>query len=125
MLIKVLDLDMVSGCTMRDMNTITAPITADSATEGEECEIDLGIGGMTCASCVGRVERALRNAPGGVAASASLATGGARVNATKGADTLAVRLRRAVRDAGYEPRAIEADANPDADRLLGVPRDAW
>ena len=26
--------------------------------------LDLGIGGMTCASCVARVERALRQVPG-------------------------------------------------------------
>ena len=35
---------------------------------------DLGVEGMTCASCVGRVEKALAGVPGVVAASVNLAT---------------------------------------------------
>src|SRR3954452_32340 len=42
-------------------------------------EIDLGVGGMTCASCVGRVERALKRVPGVVSAEVNLATERARV----------------------------------------------
>jgi len=40
----------------------------------ELCELDLGIGGMTCASCVSRVERALGKIPGVQQASVNLAT---------------------------------------------------
>ena len=36
--------------------------------------LDLGIAGMTCASCVGRVERALRKVPGVQDATVNLAT---------------------------------------------------
>lgn len=36
--------------------------------------IELKIGGMTCASCVGRVERALKATPGVLDASVNLAT---------------------------------------------------
>ncbi len=71
---------------------------------------DLGIGDMTCASCVMRVEKALKKVPGVTNASVNLATESARVQIAniKGAEsentaqTLA-RLRRAVRDAGYLP----------------------
>jgi P-type Cu+ transporter len=74
--------------------------------------LDLPIGGMTCASCVGRVERALRKVPGVQLASVNLATESARITYEPGAD-MEARLRRAVRDAGYEPRAAEAAGPQD------------
>ncbi len=69
--------------------------------------LDLGVGGMTCASCVSRVERALKKVPGVQSAAVNLATESARVTFSGGEDMSAV-LRRAVRDAGYEPRAAAA-----------------
>ncbi|NZA01988.1 heavy metal translocating P-type ATPase [Ottowia beijingensis] len=71
---------------------------------------------MTCASCVSRVERALKKVPGVQDAAVNLATESARVTYAGGDDMAAV-LRRAVRDAGYEPRAADAaidaaDAGP-------------
>lgn len=68
--------------------------------------LDLSIGGMTCASCVGRVERALKKLPDVQAVSVNLATESARVVSASGALTLA-QLMRAVRDAGYEPRSAQ------------------
>jgi P-type Cu+ transporter len=76
-------------------------------------EIDIGIGGMTCASCVARVEKALNKVPGVASASVNLATETARIRVMS-SDTSDARLRRAVRDAGYEPRSLEvaeAEAN--------------
>ncbi len=75
--------------------------------------LDLGVGGMTCASCVARVERALKKVPGVQEAAVNLATESARVRFAGGAELEPV-LRRAVRDAGYEPRAAAA-AIDDAD----------
>ena len=69
--------------------------------------IDIGIGGMTCASCVARVEKALKKLPGVQEANVNLATESARVTVAAGGPE-AARLRRAVRDAGYEPRAADA-----------------
>jgi Cu+-exporting ATPase len=46
--------------------------------------VDLAIGGMTCASCVSRVERALRRVPGVAQAEVNLAT--ERAHVTLGAD---------------------------------------
>ena len=69
--------------------------------------LDIGIGGMTCASCVARVEKALKKVPGVQSATVNLATESARIVVAPG-EALDARLRRAVRDAGYEPRAAEA-----------------
>ena len=66
--------------------------------------LDIGIGGMTCASCVARVEKALLKVPGVKTASVNLATESARVLVSADGPSDA-RLRRAIRDAGYEPRA--------------------
>ncbi|RKJ95700.1 heavy metal translocating P-type ATPase [Alicycliphilus denitrificans] len=80
--------------------------------------LDLGVGGMTCASCVGRVERALRKVPGVRDATVNLATERAHivVDAAAAAGMDAV-LRRAVRNAGYEPRSVaEQDADGAAEQ---------
>ena len=42
---------------------MTSATLASAASQGS-LDLDLGVGGMTCASCVGRVERALRKVPG-------------------------------------------------------------
>jgi len=75
--------------------------------------LDLSVGGMTCASCVMRVERALKNVPGVQDVSVNLATESARVVTTDSGD-MDVRLRRAVRAAGYEPRAASSSADDAA-----------
>ncbi|MEY2803075.1 MAG: hypothetical protein RL657_411 [Pseudomonadota bacterium] len=68
---------------------------------------DIGVGGMTCASCVTRVEKALGRVPGVDYASINLATEMARVtwsHAPADPQEQMAQLRRAIRDAGYEPR---------------------
>ena len=81
--------------------------------------LDIGIGGMTCASCVARVEKALRKVPGVQTAMVNLATESARIVYTPG-EQVEARLRRAVRDAGYEPRAARAAIQaPDASPWAG------
>jgi Cu+-exporting ATPase len=90
------------------MNTTSTPISPAT--------LDLGIGGMTCASCVSRVEKALKKVPGVTEATVNLATESARVQYAP-SEQIEARLRRAVRDAGYEPRAADAleqaqDASP-------------
>lgn len=97
--------------------------TTQPTPEGAQ-SLDLGIGGMTCASCVGRVERALRKVPGVQDATVNLATESARIAYTvpDGTDAAALQalVRRAVRNAGYEPRAADAtDAPEDASPWAG------
>jgi Cu+-exporting ATPase len=70
---------------------------------------DLAVEGMTCASCVGRVEKALRRVPGVTAAAVNLATERARVTALAGAVT-ADALAAAVEAAGYHARPLRDDA---------------
>jgi Cu+-exporting ATPase len=79
-------------------------------------EIALRIDGMTCASCVGRVERALRGVPGVIDASVNLATERARVVVPGGDDeALRARLVAAVADAGYAALLPEDAAGASAD----------
>ncbi|MFM8577164.1 MAG: heavy metal translocating P-type ATPase, partial [Limnohabitans sp.] len=74
---------------------------------------DIGIGGMTCASCVSRVEKALKKLPGVETASVNLATESAHVCVSAQETTEGV-LRRAIRDAGYEPLATGETASMQA-----------
>lgn len=74
-------------------------------------DIDLLVAGMTCASCVGRVEKALLKVPGVLAASVNLATESARIKVTGG--VTAGTLIAAIDKAGYAatvPAASRASA---------------
>jgi len=78
---------------------------------------DLSVSGMTCASCVARVEKAVRKVPGVVDATVNLATERARVTASAGVgieDVLA-----AIGKAGYDaaPVTDARAARPPAGRL--------
>jgi heavy metal translocating P-type ATPase len=75
-------------------------------------ELDLAIEGMTCASCVARVEKALQKVPGVSRASVNLATERATILAPAGTVSTAA-LEQAVRGIGYEARAITANDEPD------------
>ena len=90
--------------------------TTQPTPEGAQ-SLDLGIGGMTCASCVRRLERVLRTVPGLQAATVNPATAPARLAYTvpDGPDSAALQalVRRAVRNAGYEPRAADATDAPE------------
>jgi P-type Cu+ transporter len=71
-------------------------------------ETELAIEGMSCASCVGRIERALKAMPGVTEAAVNLATGRASVRHVRGAVD-AADLEQAVRASGYEARRVGAD----------------
>ncbi|VVE22923.1 Copper-exporting P-type ATPase A [Pandoraea iniqua] len=78
---------------------------SDAGYQVAEQSFELAIGGMTCASCVGRVEKALRAVPGVVEASVNLATEKATVRGVRGAVDAAV-LTAAVQKAGYEATPV-------------------
>ncbi|WEX89753.1 heavy metal translocating P-type ATPase [Sinorhizobium garamanticum] len=67
--------------------------------------VELAIDGMTCASCVARIEKALKTVPGTVEASVNLATENATIRVVKGLAS-ADMLVEAVRGAGYDARRI-------------------
>jgi Cu+-exporting ATPase len=76
-------------------------------------ELEIGVGGMTCANCSARVERILNKLPGVIQASVNLATERATVRfvpATLGPDEIA----GAIQEAGYEPRPLEEDGDAEA-----------
>jgi P-type Cu+ transporter len=75
-----------------------------------QTHVEFDIDGMTCASCVSRVERALRAVPGVIDASVNLATNRAGVEHA-GADEAA--LIAAVQRAGYDAHAV-AERGPAA-----------
>nr|WP_314625007.1 heavy metal translocating P-type ATPase [uncultured Noviherbaspirillum sp.] len=76
--------------------------------------VSLSISGMTCASCVARVEKALKKVPGVTGASVNLATEKAQVTAV-GVPVEA--LVAAVEKAGYEAAASDAARLPESGAL--------
>src|SRR3954447_11340296 len=80
--------------------------------------LDLGVAGMTCASCVNRVERALKKVPGVSDAVVNLATESARVTYAP-SEQMEAQIRRAVRNAGYEPRSVDEAAPVDLSPWAG------
>lgn len=73
-------------------------------------ELDLGIEGMSCASCVARVEKAVKAVPGVLAGAANLATNRVHVRLVGGSATLEA-VRAALARSGYpaEPALPAAD----------------
>ncbi|CAJ4100996.1 copper-translocating P-type ATPase [Burkholderia pseudomallei] len=74
--------------------------------------IELDIAGMTCASCVGRVEKALAQVPGVARATVNLATEKATVDADADAHVDTARLIDAVKRAGYRASPAIAACAP-------------
>ncbi|WP_439887463.1 heavy metal translocating P-type ATPase [Pseudomonas sp. MBLB4123] len=85
--------------------------------------LELAIEGMTCASCVGRVERALAKQPGVLAVSVNLASEQAQLRVSPRLDPQP--LLKAVADAGYSASLVnlEKPEPPAADRRLQ--RERW
>ena len=87
------------------MNMIAPKTAAADAAD----TVDLAVTGMTCASCVGRVEKVLSRVPGVTAASVNLATERAHVTGTH--PDLAL-LIAAVEKAGYGASEVQREAPP-------------
>lgn len=78
-------------------------MTVETKAQNENEILTIGVGGMTCASCVARVERALKKVPGVSDATVNLATEKATVRFAS--ESVEVEsLLGAIEDAGYEPR---------------------
>ena len=82
--------------------------------------LEFDVEGMSCASCVGRVERGLREVPGVVEASVNLATERATVRGSVDADTLLAAIGRA----GYQARLVDDGARGADDEAAAERRDA-
>jgi Cu+-exporting ATPase len=79
-------------------------------------ERQLEVGGMTCAACVARVERALRGVPGVVSASVNLATERATIGILDGGPAATALLVAAIERTGYDARVVPP-GGPDAASL--------
>ncbi len=84
--------------------------------------LELAIDGMTCASCVGRVERALLKVPGVRSAAVNLASERAHVEVLGPPDTAV--LIQAVEAAGYHATA-SSERRPAADAERRLQRERW
>ena len=91
--------------TVTNRNRIEAASIAAPAAAGALRTHDLQVEGMTCASCVGRVEKALRKVPGVTAVSVNLATERASVQAL--ATVPSPALTAALAKAGYSASVPE------------------
>jgi Cu+-exporting ATPase len=109
------DFDQVSG---------PSPLTFDCAGNPPDCEqewmgqmtdqvLRIEIEGMTCASCVGRVERALQAVTGVTQAQVNLATKTARVTFSPDVTT-SQAVADAATNAGYPARALRDQLSQDA-----------
>ena len=85
--------------------------------------LELALGGMTCASCAGRIERALAQQPGVLSVSVNLASERAQLQVLRGSDPQA--LLQAVSSAGYSASLISetTQAAPAANQQLQ--RERW
>src|SRR5690606_32019514 len=81
--------------------------------------VELAVEGMTCASCVTRIERALQAVPGVSEATANLATETATVRGVAPVDALLAAIEKA----GYDAHAIDS-LIPGADDEVGARKDA-
>lgn len=85
--------------------------------------LELSIGGMTCASCVGRVERALNKIAGVNSVSVNLANERAHLELLTQIDPQV--LIDAVSKAGYSASVWQAEQATDNDQVLRLHRERW
>jgi Cu+-exporting ATPase len=102
------------------METVASVARPDRTTTAE---VELPIAGMTCASCVNRIERFLKRTDGVEAASVNLATEIATIRYLPDL-TGRAELARAVEAAGYDLKPPPSDAETTAARTLRSAADA-
>ena len=94
------------------MTGAASPAAADPRAGTAIERRELRVGGMSCAACVQRVERALASVPGVVSADVNLATERAVVAARDG-ELRTADLIEALRCAGYDAEVITGDLTRD------------
>lgn len=77
--------------------------------------LDLQVDGMTCASCVYRVERALRDVPGVLSANVNLATSRASIR-TVDDPSVSANAVAAIEAAGYSARSLKDQSADEVER---------
>ena len=97
--------------------------TTAGVAPGDLLTVDLQVEGMTCASCVARVERVLKAVPGVSQASVNLAT--ERATVAMEPTVAAAALAAAIGKAGYAATVIEPTAPQPADNAVRWLPDWW
>jgi P-type Cu+ transporter len=85
-------------------------------------ELDIAVAGMTCASCVGRVERAVRKVPGVASVSVNLATERAHIELDGNRAGFA-DIAAAIGHAGYEARPLDRGSGTATDDADGAAKE--
>ncbi|MBI4966037.1 MAG: copper-translocating P-type ATPase [Desulfomonile tiedjei] len=88
------------------------PVVLPSGSEQGIRKTTISVGGMNCAACVRRVEKALLSVPGVTDAAVNLATSKATLTHLPGAAT-AVELKETLDDAGYQLLGVAEAAGAD------------
>ncbi|MDM1764463.1 MULTISPECIES: heavy metal translocating P-type ATPase [unclassified Acinetobacter] len=97
-----------------DRNTLVKAVERAGYDVPKAQPIELIIDGMTCASCVARVEKALKKVQGVQQANVNLATEQAWIQADGGVSS--GDLIQAVKKAGYDAKLLEQDNNQQQDK---------
>ncbi|MBW1710765.1 MAG: copper-translocating P-type ATPase [Deltaproteobacteria bacterium] len=105
------DIDQVSLQEMKD----AVESAGYQVLEPEGSRVTISVGGMTCAACVSRVEKALAELPGVEAAAVNLATERATVKFDPGTINIA-DFKKAIEEAGYEYRGRESAELVDVEK---------
>ncbi len=77
-------------------------------------KVEITVGGMSCAACVGRVERVARKVPGVLDASVNLATGKGSFSFLPGVTDVSA-ISAAIAKAGFEPGEVPKEGKAPAD----------
>lgn len=96
-----------------DLQAAVRAIENSGYTVSEETT-DIAIEEMTCASCVGRVEKALAQLPGVIEANVNLATERAKIRHYAGVVTIE-DIEKAIEQAGYKPRRLSSNTTSSND----------
>ncbi|MBU1285467.1 MAG: heavy metal translocating P-type ATPase [Gammaproteobacteria bacterium] len=131
-LAKVADVASVSINLASEQARVEAPadsleqlVNAVSAAgyEVPSVRLELALSGMTCASCAGRIERALAQQPGVLSVSVNLASERAQLQVLRGTDHNA--LLRAVSQAGYSANLIGDPQTTQATATKQLQPERW
>ncbi|MBD9375081.1 copper-translocating P-type ATPase [Rhizobium sp. ARZ01] len=98
-----------------DMSAVAEAVRAAGYGVSEET-LEFPVEGMTCASCIGRVEKALKSVPGVIDATANLANEHARVRFLRGAVTFD-DLSAAIEKTGYHAARETAATGAPSDEV--------
>ena len=114
---KRADLELAHGADRAAVLAAVGRAAAEAGYPVASRTIEIGIDGMTCASCAGRVERAIGAVPGVRRAAVNLATKRATIEAAGFVEPQTIA--DAVEQAGYQPHALDADGEAQPQDEVG------